>query len=245
MEQFGLCQQYRKAVEAGTDPRRGAVRDRAQRPPRRRGAQPAVPADAWDDRHRPDRPEPTTSWCSTTRSAGETARRVPRARTRCRAGPRTPRRRAGNVADRADDPLARPRHLPEGGEEGGGHRSRRSSTPRFCGATPTARCCPASRSTRSSRRPTARIRPRSSPALRLRHGLHLAWSKVARDDEAAEQFLQPLRARTGRPGRLSRRRRRRQAAAGPRHGGAGMTAASDARADWRTSPPADDYTSMS
>ena len=46
MEQFGLCQQYRKAVEEGRDPRRGALGDGAQRPARRRRPQPAVPADA-------------------------------------------------------------------------------------------------------------------------------------------------------------------------------------------------------
>ena len=56
MEQYGLCQQYRKAVEDGRDPRRGALRDGAQRPARSRRPQPALPPDPRPDRDRPDSP---------------------------------------------------------------------------------------------------------------------------------------------------------------------------------------------
>ena len=114
MEQFGLCQQYRKAVEAGTirveelsetalNSRLGAGR-----------AQPAVPAHTWTDRHRSHRGRPGQPGGDRRPVRRAAARRVPRARTRCRAGARTPRRPGRQHRLRPVDPLAGPRHHAEG-----------------------------------------------------------------------------------------------------------------------------------
>ena len=130
---------------------------------------------------------------------GRDPRRVPRARPRRRARPRPPCRRARQRPVRADDRVARPRDLPQGGAEddrdGRGDRRLRGAA-----AEPrTAPCSPASASTRSSRCPTARTR-RRSPALRLRRALPPRLDKASRDDETTDAFLDTyVRARRPRP----------------------------------------------
>ena len=204
MEQFGLCQQYRKAVEDGRDPRRGAVRDGAQRPARRRRPQPAVPPDPRPDRHRPDRHqrEPDAVPGSVRR---RDARRVPCARPRRRARPRPSRRRARQRPVRADDPLARHRHLPEGRQQGDRHRR---GDRRLRGAAPQPRPDGAARLPRrrgrrgALRRPPDLVLSRSTATTRR---FHLEWAKVSRDAEQTQEFLRTLRARAGDAGGLSRR----------------------------------------
>ena len=174
MEQFGLCNQYRKAVESG----RVRVEELSETALNARlgaGARnlPFLPtrgmlgSDLIDINPNLVRFQDPFD--------GRDARRVPRARPGRRVRARAPRRRARQRPDRADRALAGPRHLPQGREEGRSSRWRRSSTRRCCAGTPTAPCCPGSRSTPSSRCPTARTRRRFFPNYGYDTRFHLEW----------------------------------------------------------------------
>ena len=187
----------------GPDPRRGAVGDGAQRTARRRGAEPALPADARDARLRPDRPE---------REPGPVpgpvrrrdARRLPRARPGRRVRPRAPGRRAAATSRSSRRSAGPTSASSRRRRRRSSSPSRRSSTRRCCAATPTARCCPASRVDAVVEVPYGAHPTSFFPAYGYDTAFHLEWVQVAARRRGGGGVPRPLRQGAGDPARLSR-----------------------------------------
>ena len=194
METFGLCQQYRKAVEEG----RVRVEELSETSLNARlgaGARnlPSLPTRGLIGTDLIDINEnlklfedPFTGETLVACRALRPGRRPVHAH-RCDEH--------GQRPDRADDRLARPRDLPEGREEDDRHvRGDR----RLRGAAPQPRphrAARASASTRSSRCPTAPTRPRSSRST-VRHGASTSSGSRSRATRTqTRQFLRAVRPR--------------------------------------------------